>query len=406
MVNKIGITVLLVLLAIGQTYAVDSVVGGVPYSAESSAMGMCGTAVISTEISSIFDNPSQLGNFARENNFSYNGFLVQAKHNIWGMDFGLKKMNSFAVGYNLKNLNTEIPISIGFSILNNEFNYGDIPTAIKDTSGPEGGYITGNTFNSYDKASFYNIAINIDYTVQLNIGYTYKDVKSRLTEHEASATMYDFGAQIFIPVIELIDKDYKYKKLTPYCNFTLGFAYRNIGDSIDYNINNSDMQVSPTPRSFNLGYSVETGLKCDYENKTLNLLGISYSLENYEDLINHNKEVAYYKPFTNLNIWNSLIRGKGNAETEIRQGIKINLLDLATFSLGQFGCGGFDKSKSNTSGYGFSTKGLFNIINVFTDSEVIKNIAEHFEMNYFYTRYEYRTIVLDYNVISFKVKGF
>ena len=137
------------------------------------AMGQTGTALPTEDPFGFLWNPAQLGYTSQNNNFS---FIFYPSKLDWlpelNADLEVKGL-AFNLGYNLKDL-IDFPLSVGFGYSNVEIDYGTF-----NITGSEGPEPTG-TFEPNDYYNAYSFGLGVDYYVQLNIGYTIKDVTSFL----------------------------------------------------------------------------------------------------------------------------------------------------------------------------------------------------------------------------------
>ena len=192
-----------------------------------SAMGSTGTALPTEDPFGFLWNPAQLGYTSQTNNLSfifYPSKVDWAPNSYLDMEFKGIALNA---GYNFKEL-IGFPLSFGFGYSNPEFDYGEL----------------GGT----DYYNAYSFGLGVDYFVQLNIGYTIKDVTSILSDQfmgeeqvsvKAETTVNDFGILLNVPVIKLINEDLLLPidgslNGKPTFNFSLGYSKSNIGDELYY----------------------------------------------------------------------------------------------------------------------------------------------------------------------------
>ena len=159
-----------------------------------SAMGATGTALPTEDPFGFLWNPAQLGYTSQTNNLSY--IFYPSKVDWLGFGWLELKGAALNVGYNFKDI-IGVPLSFGFGYANSDFDYGTTDI-IEPPSAPEKDY--------YDAYSF---GLGFDYFVQLNAGFTIKDVTSiikyygvsGLEEVTAKSTVNDFGILLNVPAL-------------------------------------------------------------------------------------------------------------------------------------------------------------------------------------------------------------
>jgi len=170
--------------------------------------GGIGAAIPMNDATGFYYNPAQLGNFARENNFSL--FFMPQKTQ-WMPNLGRDlSFNSFgvSVGYNFKKHNNDLPLAIGVGYLNDKFSYGEFVRTGPDSPEPIG------TYESYDKFDCISIGAGYGDLVRFNLGVSVKSYNSNFsdspTEQEpgtgaTDGTAFDFGAMLVTPISELLE---------------------------------------------------------------------------------------------------------------------------------------------------------------------------------------------------------
>jgi hypothetical protein len=228
--------------------------------------GQIGAAIPVKDGSGYYFNPAQLGYFSRENNLSVffqpqKIDLVPELENTTFQSYGL------ALGYDFKNNDYNLPLSIGIGYLHNRinYNYPDLTTS--------------GQYNAYDSFDCFSIGAGYDYYLLFSLGFPVKSFTSVLPDYEprsykATGTAFDFGAMITAPVYKLLFNDLKFQineksSLMPKADFTLGYSLTNVGKKIYYI---DPAQADPIPRTARLGYTFNFGLELSIGRaKNLNL---------------------------------------------------------------------------------------------------------------------------------------
>ncbi|MCW8817578.1 MAG: hypothetical protein OQJ93_09375, partial [Ignavibacteriaceae bacterium] len=198
-----------------------------------SAMGQTGTALPTEDPFGFIWNPAQLGYTSQTNNLS---FIFYPSKIEWAPMYHLdleSQAIALNVGYNFKDL-IGFPLSFGFGYCNTKFDY-PIPL-----------YIYLGQPLPKDDYNAYSFGLGVDYFVQINVGYSIKNVSSTIIPDlgepstiTRETTVNDFGILLNVPVLKLIDDKMQvqldenlFAKST--FNFSLGYSKSNIGDKISY----------------------------------------------------------------------------------------------------------------------------------------------------------------------------
>lgn len=344
--------------------------------------GMAGafTALPTNDPFGQYYNPAQLGNFGREQNFAIQ-FYPNKTH--WLPTFRYTKLSflskAIAVGYNFGNLFKIIPISVGIGYIDTELDLGRHFWA--DENGNSLGY-----FNSKESYAAYSFGMGVEYLVRFNIGYTFKKIDSRMGPHSAKSDAEDFGLQLTIPVINIAEFFHE-KSISfadgsnPFFDISFGYALTNIGKKIKYS---DSRHNDPIPKKAQLGYSLSFGLNKKYRDFDIRLVNFDWSTEANDILIKYYEN--YIDAPGDIKIWNNVILGKSDSQVSIHQGWRINLFETFQYSHGRFKGPGYPTFQK-TSGYLFSTTGLFKWLSTNWDNNILKFIASHLGLSYMATRY-------------------
>ena len=87
--------------------------------------------------------------------------------------------------------------------------------------------------------------------------------------------------------------------------------------------------------------------------------------------------------YGDLSVSKNLIELKGNQSVVIHFGHIIRLLETIVIINGRYSGSGYDNPKSN--GIGFSSEGLFKLLNATVNNRVINYLTNHFDLEYYNT---------------------
>lgn len=353
-----------------------------------SVMGATGTALPTDDPFGFLWNPAQLGYTSQTNNLS---FIFYPSKLEWipafNLDLELKAI-ALNAGYNFKDL-IGFPLSLGFGYSNPEFDYGYL--------------------GDKDYYSAYSFGLGVDYFVQLNIGYTIKDVTSILsyvsemgpTEAKAEATANDFGILLNVPVIKLIKEDLLLPidgslNGKPTFNFSLGYSKSNIGDEIYYI---DPAQADPLPRMDRLGYGINTGFDLISDNFRINAFNISFTVEADDILITRDStgNSEYESTLSDLNFSKNIIQIEGDERIVSHAGTKLDFVETVSLYFGHFSGRGFDMRETN--GYEIRAKGLFKLCALWAKDPITDFLRDHIDIRYYNTDY------FDYHPLQTKMTG-
>jgi len=134
----------------------------------------------------------------------------------------------------------------------------------------EFGNILG-TFETWEKADYYTLAVGLRYYARLGVGITYKRLTSHLADFgagqergsgTANGTALDYGILAELPILDLLPHDGTAAAVRPSFSFELtpsvAYVYANSGDEISY-IDAS--QADPLPEMARMGLSVYGAVK-------------------------------------------------------------------------------------------------------------------------------------------------
>ena len=361
-----------------------------------SAMGQTGTAMPTEDPFGFLWNPAQLGYTSQTNNFS---FIFYPSKLEWlpqlNLDLELKGI-AFNVGYNFEDL-IGIPIGFGFGYSNPEFDFGELG---------------GN-----DSYNAYSFGLGIDYYVQLNLGYTVKDITSiipnnpegyPLGELKAETTVNDFGILLNVPIIKLINENLILPidgslNGKPKFNFSLGYSKSNIGDKISYV---DEWQADPLPRMDRLGYGIRTGFDLITDDLKINAFNLSFTVEADDILVGREAVVTngdttmtsvYQSTLSDLKFWKNIVLIEGDEKIVSHAGTKLEFVETVSLLFGHFSGRGFDQRKTN--GYELRAKGLLKLCALWAKDPITDFLRDHIDIRYYSTDY------FNYHPLETKMTG-
>ena len=347
-----------------------------------SAMGQTGTALPTEDPFGFIWNPAQLGYTIQTNNISY--IFYPSKVDWLGFGWLELKGIAFNVGYNFKDI-IGFPLSFGFGYANSDFDYG-----FQGIVEPPFGEVK-------DYYNAYSIGLGVDYFVQLNVGYTIKDVTSIIDpdsgepgEIKAETTVNDFGILLNVPVLKLIDENIKLGLdeslfAKPTFNFSLGYSKSNIGDEIYYI---DPAQADPLPRMDRLGYGITTGFDLVSDDFRINAFNLSFTVEADDILIKResmSSDWEYQPTLSDLKFWKNIVLIEGDEKIVSHAGTKLDFVETVSLYFGHFSGRGFDRRETN--GYELRAKGLFKLWALWAKDPITDFFRDHLDLRYYNTNY-------------------
>ncbi len=142
-----------------------------PFSPLHSSMGSTGTSLPADNAFGFLYNPAQLGYTSQKTNLVFQFYPEESKI----LDFISLNGLALNAGYNFIKL-INIPLSIGFGYADNKMVYN---------------------FISEDEDSYraYSVGVGIDYYVKFSLGYTYKDITSKIASTGVKNIDGEYGFQ-------------------------------------------------------------------------------------------------------------------------------------------------------------------------------------------------------------------
>ncbi len=377
--------------------------------------GQIGVSFPNDDVLGYYFNPAILGYSAR-NNHSSISFMPDKT--IWaGYNYGKTTFHTYGLnlGYNLKSSKLNLPISIGLGYLHNKFDYGN--RSLTSEFSPE---IIGEVEN-YDQFDSFSLGIGIDYYLKLNLGVSLKLYEShiggivtndQIKEYSTDGTMFDYGALLILPISELFFDDLKYQfdnsaGLKPLVNFSIGYSTSNIGDEVYYV---DEAQKDPLYRTARLGYTFEIGFDLQLNKAKINFINYSFTAEAQDVLIEPRTEFSnntvYQSGIGDINVSDNLIKLKGDENVIVHRGHIFKFFDTLILTSGRFAGHGYNSTR-RTDGIGFTSKGIFNLLNTLTDNRTLNYLTNHFVLEYFDSNVEFfEYLPINFDGLSIHFVGF
>ncbi len=377
-------------------------------SAYLEASGGAFTAMPANDAFGFYYNPAQLGQFSQNSN----GALQIARRD-WIPGIPETNYSNFglSLGYNLKKINENLPLSIGMGYMLNYLSLGE--NVWTDETGTELG-----TYDSREYTNAFGLGLCVDFFLRAAIGVTYKRIVSKLTPFtivgaenssgEATANAFDFGLQINVPFTELFRDERKTTfQLFPVIEISYGYAIVNIGDEMRYI---DKHQADPLPRQARLGNALKLGLGMQNNGVDIDLITIDYVAEANDLLANRNQsgQVEYQGAFGDIKFPKAMFLLDDPDKVTVRRGIGLNFFEMFQWHMGLI-----DQPYSGQKrpmGFAFNLRGVLKIISAFSGNPNLKNGLNHFDFQINYTHIDLNR---DYSMgdggyfgIAFGIYGF
>ena len=350
--------------------------------------GQIGVSIPNDDAIGFYYNPAILGYSSRHNHASI--YTMPSKTD-WFFSSEYKFNNyGFSLGYNLKSSKLDLPISVGLGYIYNKFDYGEKSVTPGSSSMWLGKY------DSYDLFNCFSLGFGIDYYIKLNLGLSIKAFESKIgasvsngniIDYKAEGKMLDYGVLLIFPISDLLLSDVKIEidnssKINPITNFSIGYSLANVGDEIFYL---DEFQTDPLSRTARFGYTFEIGFDIKLNETNLNLINYSFTAEANDMLIKtrteFNYDINYQSGFGDIDISENLFSLKSNDKVIVHRGHIFRFFDTLILTSGRFIGRGYLEPRQ-TNGIGFSSKGLFTLLNSFSNN-TIRYFTNHFVIEYF-----------------------
>lgn len=378
--------------------------------------GQIGVSIPNDEVLGFYYNPAILGYSARNNHAS---ITVMPNKTNWDLpsQFQINSnytFNNYGLnfGYNLAKSKLELPISIGIGYLHNKFDYGNFILTSEYSPEPIGEVENYDTFDSF------SFGVGIDYFLKFNLGISLKlydskmggrNVRMNAEPYSVDGTIFDYGALLIFPISELFMKNINFNIsnstiLKPIANFSMGYSLANIGDEIYYVDPSQSDLFSRTGR---LGYTFEIGSDIFLEDIKLNFFKYSFTAEANDILIERiSGNSQYQSGIGDINFSDHLINLKSDDKVMVHKGHILRLFDTVILTYGSFDGHGY-QSPRETNGLGFTSNGIFKLLNNQIQEPSINYILEHFVIEYFNSDVEFfENFQTNFDGLSIHFRGF
>jgi hypothetical protein len=342
--------------------------------------GQIGVSIPMSDPLGFYFNPAQLGYFSRENSFSI--LALPQKIKWLGDAFPGLTLQTFGItaGYNFRNREHGVPLSIGVGYIHNSTSYGKFIG-------------TYGSFESYDNFDCFSMGASYEYYLLFNLGFSIKPFSSHLAPGaEVNSTAFDFGALIIAPISKLLFNNAKMKLdpnsyVKPRFDFSLGYSVLNIGKKISYI---DAAQADPIPRTARFGYTFKFGLDLFTNKYKINTLDYSFTAEAEDILIKRSIDTnsflatqEYQNFWGDINLGKHLIELRGDQNVVVHRGHIFKLFETVIITSGRFNGHGYDNRKAN--GFGISTEGIFKLLSTSINNSAVDFISDHFVLEYYDT---------------------
>lgn len=377
----------------------------IPPSPLLNGMGRVGTALPTTDVHGFYFNPAQLGYASQTTNLAFQFYPTKTE---WLPQFNISDMtyNSYAMnlGYNIENIFPDFHFNVGLGYMIGEINHGEF--IYMDEEGKRKSFESKEHFNEF------GIALNTDYYFSLSAGVGYKKIDSKLSPHElvgiGKTYAFDIGFLVTVPVLQYfpniqLNIENSENLFDAYFNISLGYAITNIGGKVS---NTDYSQADAIPRTAQLGYSFSTGLNIRLNGVPFQVIGIDWSSEVNDLLVDRYmtpdsvSAFRYQGLLGDIRFWDHFVRGKSDDKVETHMGWQVHLLEFVRYTTGHFNGPGWEIIK--TRGLGVEMSGFLKLLDAGFDSD-ISSISNHFNVQYFQSKYEVDT--LDHPLNKTKYKG-
>ena len=378
--------------------------------------GQIGASIPNDDVLGFYYNPAILGHSSRNNHASFSFMPAQTEWYSSQKTFNNYGLN---LGYNFDPSVSKLPLSIGLGYLHNSFFFGEYNIYDPNTSE----FIEKS--KSYDEFDCFSIGAEIEYYLKFAVGFSLKSFNSNLGSayingelkpYSSKGTMFDYGILVTLPVsnlyfpncaIELNDEI----NLKPLFNISLGNSFLNFGDEISYF---DEFQKDPLARTSRLGYTVEFGFDLNLKEVKIPLINYSFTAE-AEDLLlteqNENNSVSSYQAInSDVNFIKHLIKLNPDNNIVVHKGHIFTFLNSFIYTVGSFQGRGYNTARKSD-GIGFTTNGIFGLINTISINSTINYITKHFEIYYFDSNlfsenFDFGNTILNFDGISISFKNF
>ena len=381
---------------------------GIP-SPEAEGMGAISSTLVTENALSTSYNPGYLGVYSQTHFFnaatytstipvSRPGYTTEPSYNA----------SAANVGFNLDRLqDASLPLSIGLGFSTNSVKGGVF-------SIPNMSPLPPDEFVEIERSNMYSIGIAVNYFVQLGIGVTYKDIRSRVTnisstypngrDFESNGTAFDFGVFLKAPLLGLLSPPMEEGGLAmastkPFLDITTSYNLQNVGPGM---IQTDATVPDPFPRNATMGLGVKLGMTSHSRIQDWELVSLTAAREANDLLVSwHNQDTTWsadgqyytidpsYPVYDgiggSIQVANNLLLGKNNGKVEIRSGLQLNLGEILFLRLGSIEHG---VETMSTSGFGIHLAGVWQLLGRadpdLLDGGILGFLGYHFDLQFDY----------------------
>ncbi len=375
-------------------------------SKELMASGDIGAAKYVDDPSGFYQNPAMLGQRAFTKSVAFS--LMPTKVAYRGFADSKFSNYSAVAGHSFNLFNTQF--AVGFGYIHHKLEWEDgFCFRIGDNPYHEyGGY---ESFDCYGLS----LATDLKY-LKLSLGISYKDIVRKRISHISSAITtvtsetdnagcLDYGVMAYSELRNILFPNLKFdvsrnSDLVPLANITLGYSALNVGPRIRYTDSNDS---DPLPRMEKLGYTFDFGFDYETEGLKINFITYSFSAEVENLLVKYVPSEAtigehpimkptYQNMLSDIKIWDNLICLNSSSSVFVRKAHSVTLFDSFIVTSGRY-TEYYNNAIRKTSGFGFTTNGLFKLLDKYVDNNMVNFITKHMEVKYFSADYEvYKSI--------------
>ncbi len=325
-----------------------------PLSAEANAMGGAGAALVSENPFAATLNPAQVGLSGLRGTMSIGivpGFSLPRPYvgsgfyDLWYVT-SMTRAAAMSFGFPLNRFWKGLPFQAAFGIGYANLRYTLVD--VGESSPPRADYLNAIT-----------TGLGLKYLVTFGIGYSIDPMSSAYQSFpsaDSHTTSHDIGTILRIPILRIVsrignNRRYKFGKLMPEINLSLGYSARNLGTHSYYS-------EAGMPEQADLGWNVELGLKACVQHQEWKWISLTFLREADASLIytsldsifgtnpyTNTPDTSYYtyyarrKGLGGFQIYRNLIAGRPTAFDDYastRPAGGIGVLKGAQIELGQF----------------------------------------------------------------------
>ncbi len=324
--------------------------------------------------------------------------------------FGIN-IASYNAGLNLRDINSNyLPLSIGAGYSRIRI---DLGSSTVTSPGPLGPYTIG-TYETFVESNQFTVSAAVDYIVRFSAGVTYKKVLSK-EAFEARTNLYDLGFLLDVPVVSIYEKISNAKagdNIRPVFNLGCGASVNNLGkDYFEYKLPNPvGVQVlyEQIPKYARAGVSFSAGFNWTNKSVTVAPLMFKWTVESNNPLYDSifipdgtNKDFTYGKGLGKIKIFDELILGHSNVQTEKLKGWELTVFEFLSVSGGRFQEDvNYGDRNYNTMGYTLRSGGLVKMLRVLEINSLLENTSASYVLNRLSVDFSYSRLVAVNHILS------